>query len=184
LLGIFQPSMPDAMANISGVSALVDTDWSKATLLDIFQPSRPDAMASISVPDPVDIHLGFASGAIDAAWARAPHVRAVRSSALQLIQDTYVIENRGEVSQFVETNQLASILVLAREPLNNAFGKHTVKTLSMVEDDEGFRMLFCLVMIPGDMQHARSALRSFDTSWWLQHSARFAGKLNFDFELV
>jgi len=107
-----------------------------------------------------------------------------RPSVLTLLEDTYVIENRREVAHFVEENQLGGLLKQARDPINKAFGEEAVKTLTVVEDDEGFRTLFCLVMIPGDMQEARNALKAFDEEWWLQHSPKVAGKLNFDFELI
>jgi hypothetical protein len=79
---------------------------------------------------------------------------------------------------------LRGLLLLAREPLNTAFGDKTVKNLSMVRDDEGFETLFCLVMTAGTMQDARQALRRFDQQWWLAHSRQVSGKLNFDFELI
>ncbi len=107
-----------------------------------------------------------------------------RPSVLALLEGTYVIENRREVAQFVEENQLGGLLKQARDPINKAFGRKAVKTLTVVEDDEGFRTLFCLVMIPGDMQEARNALKAFDEEWWLQHSPKVGGKLNFDFELI
>jgi hypothetical protein len=107
-----------------------------------------------------------------------------RPSVLTLLEDTYVIENRREVAQFVEENQLGGLLKQARDPINKAFGEKAVKTLTVVEDDEGFRALFCLVMIPGDMQEARNALKAFDQEWWLQHSPQVGEKLNFDFELI
>jgi hypothetical protein len=106
------------------------------------------------------------------------------SSILEALQDAYVIVDRDEVAPFIEQNQLTSILKEARGPLVAAFGQVTVKTLTIVEDDEGARTLFCLIMYPGDMQEARQALKAFDNNWWLQRSNRFASKLNFDFELI
>lgn len=100
------------------------------------------------------------------------------------IEDTYVFAEREIVTKFIEDNQLVGILQEAKEPINRAFGTSTVKTLTVVEDDEGFRTLFCLVMIPGDLEPARQALRIFDQSWWLHRARKFSGKLNFDFELV
>jgi hypothetical protein len=100
------------------------------------------------------------------------------------LDTTYLIENRPEVARFIEENRLRTILLEARQPLNAAFGERPVKTLTLIRDDEGFDTLFCLVMVPGDMQEARHALRSFDQKWWLARSAEAAGRLNFDFQLV
>jgi hypothetical protein len=100
------------------------------------------------------------------------------------LDGTFFIEDRPEVARFIEENRLRTILLDAREALSAAFGERPIKTLTLVRDDEGFDTLFCLVMVPGDMQEARHALESFDQRWWLARSAEAAGKLNFDFQLV
>ena len=104
--------------------------------------------------------------------------------AIRDLAGLYVIEDRTAVASFIEENRLRGILLQAREALNAAFSEDAVKTIRLVRDDEGFETLFCLVMVPGDMDDARRALRSFDQQWWLSHSSQAAGKLNFDFELV
>lgn len=96
----------------------------------------------------------------------------------------YIFEDHSAVTAFIEQNRLRGLLEQAREPLNAAFGEAALKKLTLVTDDEGFKILFCLVRVPGDMQEARRALRSFDQRWWLGRSAQAAAKLNFDFELV
>ena len=104
--------------------------------------------------------------------------------ALKGLEDAYVIDNRSAVAAFIEQNRLRGLLLEAREPLNTAFGESAVKTLTLVQDDEGFDTLFCLILVSGDMNDARLALRFFDQRWWLARSQRAAGKLNFDFELI
>ncbi len=108
----------------------------------------------------------------------------LRDPALKELEQAYVFDERSAVAAFMERNRIRSLLLEAREPLNTAFGGAAMKTLTLVRDDEGFDALFCLVMVPGDMQEARRALRSFDEQWWLAHSAQAGGKLNFDFELI
>jgi hypothetical protein len=111
--------------------------------------------------------------------------RAVRRDlALKELEGVYVFEDRPEVAAFMERNQIRELLLGAREPLNAAFGEGAVKKLTLVEDDEGFTTLFCLVLVAGDMRAARLALRSFDEHWWLARSGQAGGKLNFDFELI
>jgi hypothetical protein len=100
------------------------------------------------------------------------------------LDDVYVIDDRDAVISFIEKNRLRGLLLLAREPLNAAFGDKTVKNLSMARDDEGVETLFCLVMTAGAMQDARQALRRFDQQWWLALYRHVSGKLNFDFELI
>ena len=105
-------------------------------------------------------------------------------SATNGLEAVYVIRDRPALASFIKENRLRGILLEAREPLNAVFGEAAIKTLSLLRDDEGFDILFCLVMVPGDMQEARRALRSFDQRWWLSSAKRAGGKLNFDFELV
>ncbi len=100
------------------------------------------------------------------------------------LDNVYVIENRNIVAPFIEEFRLRGVLLQALEPLNAAFGEKTVKALTLVQDDEGFEALFCLVMIEGNLEQARQALRRFDQQWWLAHSQLVQGKLNFDFELI
>jgi len=104
--------------------------------------------------------------------------------AFTLLEDTYTIDRRSGVERFIEENKLFDILMRARSQINKAFGSTTVKNLTLVEDDEGVPTLFCLVMITGDMQEARRALKAFDHEWWIRESPSFCGKLNFDFELI
>ena len=106
----------------------------------------------------------------------------ISSDSTNGLEDTYVIDDRPGVAAFIQHNRLRGLLLEARDPLDNAFGEAAIKKLSLVCDDEGFETLFCLVMVPGEMQQARRALRAFDQQWWLARSDRAAGKLNFDFE--
>ena len=92
--------------------------------------------------------------------------------------------NRSAVPAFIKRNRLLEPLLEARGPLASAFGEAAVKKLTLVEDDEGFVTLFCLVLAPGGLEEARRALNSFDESWWLARSHEAGGKLNFDFELI
>jgi hypothetical protein len=105
-------------------------------------------------------------------------------SVLAVLEQVYVLEDRTAILAFVERNALLEPLVEARGPLSAAFGEEAVKKLTLVEDDEGFVTLFCLVLAPGGLEGARRALNSFDESWWLARSHEAGGKLNFDFELI
>ena len=106
------------------------------------------------------------------------------SSALATLEQAYVLDDRSAIPAFIERNRLLELLLEAREPLASAFGEAPVKKLTLVEDDEGFVTLFCLILVPGALEEARHALNSFDESWWLAHSHQAGGKLNFDFELI
>ncbi len=103
---------------------------------------------------------------------------------LKSIETDYVIENRSEVARFIQKNRLRGLLLEAVKLLDTFFDTDAIKALTLVTDDEGTESLFCLLITPGEMEEARSRLRSFDEDWWLSNSARSGGKLNFDFELI
>ena len=105
-------------------------------------------------------------------------------SALGTLKEAYVLEDRSAIPAFITRNRLLELLLEARGPLTSSFGEAAVKKLTLVEDDEGFVTLFCLILVPDGMEEARQALDSFDESWWLARSGQVGGKLNFDFDLV
>lgn len=116
-------------------------------------------------------------------WESSPQ-QTTRELGLTALEDTYVVEDRSTIPDFIRRNRLLEPLLEAREPLAAAFGKDAVKKLTLVEDDEGSVTLFCLILVAGGLKEAKSALNSFDENWWLGRSGRFLGKLNFDFDLV
>ena len=95
-----------------------------------------------------------------------------------------IATNRQETLAFIAANDLLSVLLESEKHINDAFGESSLKTLAIVEDDEGYRTLFCFVVFPGTLVQAQEALRSFDRDWWLKSARRFGSRLNFDFELV
>lgn len=100
------------------------------------------------------------------------------------LDDTYVIEDRSSVYRFIEEHRLHGLLLQARQMLKTKFGEDSVKTLSVVSDEEGFESLFCLVTTKADVQRSQEALRSFDLEWWVPHAKQAAGRLNFDFKTI
>jgi len=117
-------------------------------------------------------------------YSRVEYTEASQDRALKELERFYLFEDHLAVAAFIEQNRLRGLLEEAREPLDTAFGERALKKLALTTDDEGSRILFCLIRVPGDMQEARRALRSFDQQWWLGRSTQAAAKLNFDFELV
>jgi hypothetical protein len=72
----------------------------------------------------------------------------------------------------------------ATDPLIQAFGEAAIRNLTLITDDEGYQTLFCLIMVSGALEEARSSLEQFDQQWWLTRCGQAAGRLNFDFELL
>jgi hypothetical protein len=122
-------------------------------------------------------------GEVRVSWDTARREATV-DYATKALDTVYVIEDRPTVLRFIAEHRLHGMLLQAQKPLDEAFTGKTVKKLSLVQDEEGFETLFCLVMISGEMQPARRALRNFDQQWWLTHAKQVLGKLNFDFELI
>ncbi len=184
---LWQLHQPYRKARHTMDQRLVEVEWKAASNIEISQPSVLPSLEEDyfigKLNEPTTLFAANTLKFLGTDW-KTSIVTINRPSVLALLEGTYVIENRREVAQFVEDNQLGGLLKQAHDPINKAFGRKAVKTLTVVEDDEGFRTLFCLVMIPGDMQEARNALKAFDEEWWLQHSPKVGGKLNFDFELI
>lgn len=127
------------------------------------------------------------------AWKKRPravgHVRELAQAMppvqdLEALDEVYVWDDRPSVLRFIEEAHVRGLLLDARQALDDAFGKDAIKSLSLVQDDEGFETLFCLVRTRAQLEIATHALQVFDESWWLARSAEAAGKVNFDFDLV
>jgi len=103
---------------------------------------------------------------------------------LTLLDDTYIIEDRAIVLRFINENRLLQVLLDAKAPLNANFGRESLKTLTLISDDEGFDTLFCVIAISGNIQQGRQALRTFDREWWVQRVSDVVGRLNFDFSII
>ena|ERR1700730_15479367 len=101
-----------------------------------------------------------------------------------LLQRNYVLDNKVDVVNFVRDHQLEWILARAVAALDKAFGNEKIKLLAVVEDDEGSRTLFCFIKFTGSVDVAIAALASFDADWWVRNAGKYAGRLNFDFQLV
>ncbi len=122
------------------------------------------------------------SGEVHVSWDN-PKRCFVRREATRGLDDTYVFDSRQVVSKFIEEHRLHNLLVQAKEPLKERFGAASVKTLTLVCDDEGFESLVCLVTANGTLQENLDALRAFDREWWLGQINEADGRLNFDFQL-
>ena len=136
--------------------------------------SRPQVTANDSEhPEALGLFLG-----------RSQETYSRTSTADELNSRFVITTNRRETFKFIETNDLLPILLKSEKYVSDAFGQASLKTLAIVQDDEGYRTLFCLVVFGGTLAEAQEALRSFDRDWWLRNSRKFGSKLNFDFELV
>lgn len=125
-------------------------------------------------PRPAEVHDAWESSKKE-----VPADRPTKS-----LDEAYVMQDRAAVAPFIEQHRLHGLLLQASQPLKTRFGDDSIKTLSIVCDDEGFETLFCVVITSGDLQQRRQALRAFDREWWLSRAKQAAGRLNFDFKLI
>lgn len=105
-------------------------------------------------------------------------------SGADVLTSRFVVVNRRATRKFIQDENLLDVLLQSEKHIGAAFGESSVKTLTIVEDDEGHRTLFCLVAFLGTLEEAQASLRTFDRNWWLNRAHKFGSKLNFDFELV
>jgi len=155
-------------------------------LFSLYAPNVAARIVSMNSPQelwvPPDTYLADTSWQFHFGFA-AP-TPSPGLTKVQMLERAYVTEDAAKVGSFVEQNRLTDILIAAVEPLKKTFGETLTRTLTLVEDDEGSRTLFCFVAFPGALDEAQKALDSFDRGWWLRNVKEFGPKLNFDFELV
>ena len=153
------------------------------------QPNRPQRWADVfltnQVEQPVRLRVRLKPDGVTQYAGMERLIRDVPKNELsKALDEVYVFKDRAAVEAFLEENHLRGHLLRAVGPLNRSFGQTAIKVLTLVRDDEGFENLFCLVLMPGDPQRAKEALRAFDQEWWLRNAPKALGRLNFDFELV
>ncbi len=163
---------------MSTAPTLTAANYREQTPPEYHPPVQPESwLVQVPVKKPLR-----RSGEVQVSWDN-PERCIVRRDATRGLDDTYVFDNRQVVSRFIEEHRLHNLLVQAKEPLKERFGATTVKTLSLVCDDEGFENLICLVTANGTLQENLNALRAFDREWWLGQINNADGRLIFDFQL-
>jgi len=154
-----QPSMPC-------FSLGAPTVWTREQPTAVSNSKRP---ASSVVDDPL--------------WQAFDMVQS-RNGTVSSLEDAFIIEDRANVSRFIDQNHLAGLLRQAAQPLDATFGENAIKTLRLVRDDEGAETLFCFVITHVGLEAAMCSLRRFDEEWWIARCGLTAGRMNFDFELL
>ena len=81
-----------------------------------------------------------------------------------------------------EHRSLYSLLIEAVKPLHETFGEQYVLQLRAQLTDEG-SLLRAVVQLPQTFDDPETALRGFDTDWWLNNCHRSGGALVFDYEI-
>jgi hypothetical protein len=79
---------------------------------------------------------------------------------------------------------LLSLLSLAAPILKSYFDPPTPLKLRAPVDEDGWQLLYAVVMWPGGPQEASAALNRFEDEWWLPNSRQASGRLTFTYELT
>ena len=94
-----------------------------------------------------------------------------------------IVDSEGDVIELLaEHSTLFRLLVDAVQPLKSAFGENRL-FLVRVQHSEYDSLLEIAVQLPADFPDPETALRSFDTGWWVNNCQRSCGALVFDYEI-
>jgi len=97
----------------------------------------------------------------------------------------YVFDETHRVEVFLKEHRaLLEILLDAVIPLRGCFGKDVVLQLQVGWDEGAPKTIYGVVIWKNDLASARTALKKFDETWWLDNSKRASGRIVFDYELV
>lgn len=106
---------------------------------------------------------------------------------LDIVDALYVIENAEEerVEEFLADNRdIARLLASLSIAIDRIFGLACVKTLRVLQDEEGTETLLCSIATQNNLAGARQQLRVFDQEWWLAKVPALIGRLTIDFDLL
>jgi hypothetical protein len=104
---------------------------------------------------------------------------------LKLLQKEYVFTEPKSVESFLKSHRyLMPILMEALPQLKRSFGSDVTFQLSVSPDENPPKTIYGVVAWKGSLGDARSALKSFDESWWLESIKKASGRVVFDYELA
>jgi len=107
------------------------------------------------------------------------------SAQLRVLQQYYTIveSDRRFIEVLDEEAAVFRLLIEAVQPLRNAFGENQLLQVRVQYSDDD-RLVKVAVQLPSDCgSDPETALRSFDTEWWLANCHRSGGVLVFDYEI-
>lgn len=94
----------------------------------------------------------------------------------------YINLNQPQVESFLEQHpSVAQVLLEAREPLQNAFGKDIHVSVTVTSNPEVADGAFLISSIQTSLSavQAHACLDKFDETWWLNNAPRAQGQLIF-----
>lgn len=110
---------------------------------------------------------------------------AAENEDFRKLNREYLLENRSEVEMFIHDHRsTVGILLEAVPNLRAAFGAEAILQLRVGIEEETTKVIYGIVIWKESLDSARSALRQFDDSWWLNNVKRASGRIVFDYELA
>ena len=115
-------------------------------------------------------------------YTQARPQRDLTAQLQRLQQDYTIVDSDRDVIELLEEHAtLFALLIQAVQPLKGAFGKRLFKI--RVQHSDYDNLLKIEVQLPGDFAEPETALRSFDTNWWINNCQWSSGALVFDYEI-
>jgi hypothetical protein len=107
------------------------------------------------------------------------------SAELEQVRKKYVFPANHSVEAFLQDHRSVPQILMDAEPhLQDCFGADSVINLEVLIDESASSSLYAVVLWPGAVNGAESALAKFDDTWWLDNSHEASGLLTFTYELV
>ena len=105
------------------------------------------------------------------------------TAQLRTLQKDYtIVDSDRDVMELLEEHaSLFPLLIQAVQPLKSAFGERLFHI--RVQHSDYDSLLKIAVRLPDDFVEPETALRSFDTNWWINNCQRSSGALVFDYEI-
>ena len=105
-------------------------------------------------------------------------------NVLGSLKREFIFTDTKAVENFIANNRAVVPLLLEAVPhLRENFGSVPL-TLEIIAEDGPPRSISAFVLWRGERTAARSALKHFDESWWMNNLKRAAGRVVFDYELI
>ena len=115
-------------------------------------------------------------------YTQAPPRHDFTAQLRTLQKDYTIVDSDRDVMELLEEHaSLFPLLVQAVQPLKSAFGERLFHI--RVQHSDYDSLLKIAVRLPDDFVEPETALRSFDTNWWINNCQRSSGALVFDYEI-
>jgi hypothetical protein len=105
------------------------------------------------------------------------------NSSLETLRSIYMFSDHDVVQSYLKSNRtVVPVLIEAFPYMSRAFSGSPL-LLDVMTEDGTPRTINALALWWGKREDARTALRSFDDSWWLDNIGKANGRIVFDYQI-